>query len=87
MIKVRKPSGMLHNQILYEKTKNFVIKALSVLKPFIESPDSSNLDFLKLLLSRRIELENTLEFKQCTHLMENEPNISKHIGKLSRSKR
>jgi hypothetical protein len=35
MIKVRKPREIFHNQILYEKTKNFVIKALSVLKPFI----------------------------------------------------
>jgi hypothetical protein len=79
---VRNPGEKFHNHELYDKTRNFVLKALFVLRPFIESRESSNLDFSRLLLSHRLELENIPEFKQCSQLMENEPNISKHIGKL-----
>jgi hypothetical protein len=74
------PTEMFYNQILYERTK-FCDKGITLPQAF-DSPDSSTLDFSKFIVLHRIELENIPELEQCTQLMENEPNISKHIGKL-----
>jgi hypothetical protein len=70
------------NEELYEKSKSFVIKALSIITPFInQTPSGFKHEFLKLLLDRRKEIESLAEFKQCIQLMENDPTISKYIGK------
>jgi hypothetical protein len=70
------------NEQLYENSKNFIIKGLSILTPFInQTPTYSKPDFLRLLSDHREKIESLPEFKQCIQLMENDLNISKHIGK------
>ena len=72
------------NEELYEKSKSFVIKALSIITPFInQTPSGFKHEFLKLLLDRRKEIESLAEFKQCIQLMENE--YFKIYRKASRS--
>jgi hypothetical protein len=80
---VRHPSAIIHNEVFYDKSKNFLVKALSVVKPFIDhTQESSRINFSRLILSHQKDIENIPEFKQCTDLMKNDPDISRHIGKL-----
>jgi hypothetical protein len=73
----------IHNQTLYTESKNFIMKALPIIKSSInQNPQKSNLDLVNLIFSHQVDFENIPEFKQCTNIMENDPDISKHIGNL-----